>query len=167
MGVEIERKFLVSGDQWRRQAAAPVTIRQGYLSVDPERAVRVRIQDNRAILTIKGRVTDIVRHEWEYEIPVTDAEQILDHLCPHAPIVKLRYRVPIGSKTWEIDCFEGENAGLTLAEVELNRPDEPVTLPDWIGEEVTSDPRYLNVNLARSPWSRWGAAADGKKRSGT
>lgn len=152
MGVEIERKFLVVGDDWK---TAPSThYCQGYLSVDPIRTVRVRLAGNSGVLTIKGRARDGARPEFEYEIPVDDVRDLL-RLCDHPLIEKRRYRVPYEGLVWEVDEFLGENAGLVVAEVELTSMDQPVTLPCWVGEEVTHETRYHNSQLVRHPYSQW------------
>ncbi|HZX26592.1 MAG TPA: CYTH domain-containing protein [Telluria sp.] len=154
MGVEIERKFLLAGDGWRA-LGRPVLLRQGYLSADPERVVRVRIEGERATLTIKGKTSGATRGEWEYEIPVADAGELLDRLCQRPLIEKYRSRVTFAGKVWEIDEFLGENAGLLLAEIELSSEGEAFEKPDWIGAEVSDDARYFNANLIRHPYSRW------------
>lgn len=154
MGVEIERKFLLAGDGWRA-LGQPVLLRQGYLSADPERVVRVRIEGARATLTIKGKTSGATRAEWEYEIPLADAGELLDRLCQRPLIEKYRSRVAHAGKVWEIDEFLGENAGLLLAEIELSSEDEAFDKPDWIGAEVSDDARYFNANLIRHPYTRW------------
>ena len=154
MGREIERKFLVIGDDWRQRASA-TTIRQGYLCSLAERSVRVRVAGDRGTLTIKGMAIGATRAEYEYEIPVGDAEELLDGLCERPRIEKTRYRVENEGDTWEVDVFAGDNAGLTVAEIELEDEGQKVVLPRWIGEEVTGDPRYLNANLFKHPFSRW------------
>lgn len=158
MGREIERKFLLLPGAWRPDPAGGIRYRQGYLSSDPDRVVRVRTAGDRAYLTIKGRTSGITRSEFEYPIPLVDANALLANLCEPPLIEKTRYLVPYEGRTWEIDVFEGDNAGLVLAEVEL--PDEAaaLTLPPWAGREVSDDPRYFNSNLARDPWTRWGHA---------
>lgn len=154
MATEIERKFLVKGDEWRKLGKGTV-YRQGYLSTVKERVVRVRTIDDKGYLTIKGITTGATRLEFEYEIPVEDANQMLDELCERPLIEKTRYVVEYGGLTWEIDEFAGENQGLILAEVELSSEDQQIELPDWIGEEVTGDPRYFNSNLIKHPFTRW------------
>lgn len=157
MGIEIERKFIVSGDGWRGHWPA-TPIRQGYLTTDPERVVRVRIAGESAFLTLKGKAADAAarsRLEFEYPIPHADAQVILAELCLQPLIEKIRHRVVVGGVTWEVDEFQGGNAGLVLAEVELADAADPVDLPDWIGEEVTADPRYQNAYLAGHPFSQW------------
>ncbi|WP_313703293.1 CYTH domain-containing protein [Massilia sp.] len=154
MGVEIERKFLVDGEAWRTLGAATL-LRQGYLSVDPARTVRVRIDGERAFLTIKGKSVGASRGEWEYPIPVADAAQLLDGLCQQPLVEKVRRRIAVGPHTWEVDEFLGANAGLVVAEIELAFEDEAFDKPDWIGREVTGDTRYFNSNLIRHPYSQW------------
>lgn len=154
MGVEIERKFLVCGDGWRG-AGRPVLLRQGYLSAHPERVVRVRIEDGRAMLTIKGRSVGARRGEWEYPIPLADAEDFLARLCEQPIIEKYRSRIAAGALTWEVDEFLGANAGLVVAEIELDSEQQAFARPDWLGAEVTDDARYFNSNLLRQPYSQW------------
>jgi CYTH domain-containing protein len=154
MGTEIERKFLVAGQSWRAGAAGRV-YRQGYLATDPDRTVRVRLVGEEGYLTIKGRAEGLVRAEFEYPIPAADAGEMLDRLCLRPLIEKTRYRVEHGGRVWEVDEFSGENRGLLLAEIELADPAERVDLPEWVGEEVSSDPRYYNANLVRHPFGRW------------
>jgi CYTH domain-containing protein len=153
MAEEIERKFLVRGDGWRD---APATAyRQGYLSTTAERTVRVRVAGETAKLTVKGASRGATRAEFEYEIPVEDAEAMLEGLCERPLIEKRRHRVPYGGLTWEVDEFFGENRGLVVAEVELEREDQEFEKPPWVGSEVTADPRYFNANLVRHPFRRW------------
>ncbi len=154
MGTEIERKFLVHGDEWRAGATAK-PIRQGYLHASKGMSIRVRRTGEHAYLTVKGTQVGATRAEYEYEIPVDDAEDMLDALCQPPLIEKVRYTLQNDGDTWEVDVFGGENAGLIVAEVELDSEDQSVTLPDWIGPEVTNDPRYLNANLSKTPYSRW------------
>jgi adenylate cyclase len=150
---EIERKFLVDVARWR-PAGGGVALRQGYLSSHPERTVRVRIEGDAAKLTIKGLTSGVSRLELEYEIPVPDAEQLLA-LCERPLIEKVRHTEQHGGKTWEIDVFGGENAGLVIAELELGSEDEPFTAPPWAREEVSHDPRYYNASLVRAPYRSW------------
>ena len=154
MGREIERKFLVIGGDWR-EGATGTTIRQGYLCSLKERSVRVRIAGNRGTLTIKGESVGAARAEYEYEIPVGDADELLNELCERPLIEKTRYLFENADGTWEIDVFAGDNFGLTIAEIELEDEAQTVALPDWIGEEVTGDPRYLNANLFKHPFNSW------------
>ncbi|MES2740519.1 MAG: CYTH domain-containing protein [Pseudomonadota bacterium] len=154
MGVEIERKFLVTGDAWRA-GGRPVLLRQGYLSSQAERVVRVRIEDGRAMLTIKGPNQGATRGEWEYPIPVADAEQLLAQLCEPPLIEKYRTRVEFGGMTWEVDEFLGANAGLVIAEIELTSEQQEFARPDWAGQEVTDQRRYYNSSLIKHPFSQW------------
>ena len=154
MQLEIERKFLVKGDGWRSQGTG-VLYRQGYLSTVPERSVRVRLVRDKAYLTIKGITVGATRAEYEYEIPAEDAGEMLDNLCLHPLIEKTRYRLQHHGLIWEVDEFEGDNAGLVLAEVELEQEDQAVILPDWVGKEVTGDPRYYNARLITEPYKQW------------
>lgn len=154
MGVEIERKFLVRDLRWKSLAPG-VLLRQGYLSSDPDRVVRVRIEGDLALLTIKGRNVGAARGEWEYPIPLFDAQTFLDALCERPIIEKIRYRIPWHGLVWEVDEFLGENAGLVVAEVELHTVDQVFDRPDWVGEEVTHDARYFNANLLRHPYRKW------------
>jgi adenylate cyclase len=153
MGVEIERKFLVTGTAWKALAAG-VHTRQGYLSIARHRTVRVRIAGDRGFLTIKGKTQGLSRAEFEYAIPVEDAAAMLD-LCDKPLIEKTRYRVPFGAHTWEVDEFHGANAGLVVAEVELGSADEEPALPPWVGREVSGDARYYNANLVKRPFTTW------------
>ncbi|MRW89190.1 CYTH domain-containing protein [Duganella sp. FT80W] len=154
MGVEIERKFLLSGDGWM-QLGEPVFFKQGYLSSNKERVVRVRIEGERAVITIKGANKGATRGEWEYEIPVADAVELLDGLCEQPLIEKYRRRIEFAGNVWEVDEFLGVNAGLVVAEIELRSEGQQFDKPDWVGEEVTSDLRYLNSNLIKKPFSTW------------
>ncbi len=154
MGIEIERKFLTVNDTWR-EGVEGTPYRQGYLSRDPARVVRVRTMGERAALTIKTQRTSITRGEWEWGIPVDEADEILDQVCLPPLIDKKRYRVPVGEHTWEVDEFFGANGGLVVAEIELGAEDEVFERPGWLGEEVTEDARYLNANLAKVPFGSW------------
>jgi len=155
---EIERKFLVRGQGWKVDSPS-VRIRQGFLATEKERTVRIRIAGNQAFLTVKGAQQGITRQEFEYEIPVADAEKILQ-LCLRPVIEKRRYLVPHQGMTWEVDEFLGDNEGLVVAEIELQREDQGFARPDWLGQEVSRDPRYLNANLVRSPYKEWGTATE-------
>lgn len=154
MPSEIERKFLVTGDAWR-SAATGESIRQGYLWSEEGRSLRVRIAGEQAFLTLKSGRHGCSRQEYEYEIPLTDAREIMASMCDGPLIEKTRYTAVDGGLEWVIDVFEGENAGLVVAEVELDREDEQVDLPSWAGCEVTAEPRYLNVNLVARPYRLW------------
>ena len=163
MPLEIERKFLVHGDAWRRDAEGhPVSaaqIRQGYLFADGLRNARVRLSrghdGDRAFLTVKGMRTGIERFEFEYAIPLADAELMLDRLCNPPLIEKTRHLVAFAGMTWEVDEFAGANAGLILAELELKRADQAFEMPAWVLREVTDDGRYYNTYLATHPYSTW------------
>ncbi|MBR5913719.1 MAG: CYTH domain-containing protein [Selenomonadaceae bacterium] len=147
MALEIERKFLVNAEKFPAQILSEgEKISQGYLCVEPARTVRVRIKGGRGFLTIKGVNVGIVRKEFEYEIPLDDAQELLK-LCMPNVLEKVRYKVEYAEKIWEIDVFSGRHEGLILAEVELTAADEIVTLPNWIEKEVSDDPRYFNSNL--------------------
>ncbi|MBK9256429.1 MAG: CYTH domain-containing protein [Saprospiraceae bacterium] len=150
MGKEIERKYLVDPTKWNATEKAEGNfIHQGYLSVEPERTVRVRLVDKKAFLTIKGKNEGSVRTEYEYEIPAEDASEMLDELCIYK-LSKIRYKVLYEGKIWEVDEFSGNHSGLIIAEIELNDVDEKFELPLWVKEEVTHDSRYFNSNLAQS-----------------
>ena len=152
MGIEIERKFLVVGDDWRQAPAVPYA--QGYLNRDKQRTVRVRIVQDAAWLTVKGVSVGATRAEFEYPIPVADAEQLLA-LCDGPIVRKTRRVIEHAGAKWEIDEFQGDNAGLVVAEIELAAEDAPFERPAWLGAEVTHDPRYFNSNLAAAPFSSW------------
>jgi len=153
MAQEIERKFLVKGDTWR--TGHGTLIRQGYLHNEPDGTVRVRTKGERAYLTIKSGTTGITRLEFEYEIPIVEANQILNELCQEPLIEKVRYETNLDGFTWEIDEFLGENAGLVVAEIELEDENQEFTKPDWLGDEVSEDMRYQNANLVKHPYSKW------------
>ena len=152
MGIEIERKFLVVGDDWRHAPAVPYA--QGYLNRAKERTVRVRVVQDAAWLTIKGASAGATRAEFEYPIPVADARELLA-LCDGPLVRKTRRVVVHAGATWEIDEFEGDNAGLVVAEIELPSEDAAFEPPPWLGAEVTHDPRYFNSSLATVPWRTW------------
>ncbi len=154
MAVEIERKFLVKGTEWKSLGNGEL-FRQGYLSIDPERTVRVRAAGDRGSLTIKGKTEGVTRAEYEYQIPVVDALAMLDQLCLRPQIEKMRYSVSHAGFVWEVDEFLGENAGLVVAEIELSTDAQSFELPEWVGKEVSGDPRYYNANLITYPYSRW------------
>jgi CYTH domain-containing protein len=130
-------------------------MRQGYLVGDAMRTVRVRIEGERAVITIKGKSTGASRGEWEYEIPVADATELLDGPCEQPQVEKIRHRIEHAGHTWEVDEFLGLNAGLVVAEIELDAEDEAFDKPDWIGQEVTGEKRYYNSSLIRHPYSQW------------
>ena len=148
---EIERKYLVNLDLWRPIGKGNF-LRQGYLSEVKERVVRVRLADDKGFLTVKGMTEGFSRFEFEYEIPLNDAHQMLDTLCETPLIEKIRYDEEQEGMLWEIDVFLGENKGLVLAEVELKRETQQFSLPTWIDKEVSEDPRFFNVNLVKNPF---------------
>ncbi len=155
MGIEIERKFLLKNDRWRDESMPEILLRQGYLSTEKERTVRIRIANEKAFLTIKGIAKGSQRPEFEYGIPANEAQEMLTHLCVKPIIEKYRFKVTYSGLIWEIDEFIGDNAGLILAEVELVSPEQKISLPDWIGTEVTGDPKYYNSNLIKNPYKNW------------
>ena len=155
MGIEIERKFLVLVDDWRPYVTGSERIRQGYLANTDRCSIRVRIQPKGASLTIKSATGGSLRREFEYGVPMADANLILAELCGGRHIEKVRRRVPHGTHIWVIDEFAGANSGLVLAEIELASTDEKFLQPAWLGPEVTKDTRYLNANLAARPFSTW------------
>lgn len=156
MGIEIERKFLVASDAWRQAAAAQTRYSQGYLCREPARTVRVRVAGEQAFLTIKGLTTGATRAEFEYPVPLADAQALLA-MCDGPVIEKVRHLVPAGEGlVWEVDEFFGDNAGLVVAEIELQDEAQAFERPDWLGAEVTDDKRYLNSNLSVRPYRRWG-----------
>ena len=154
--IEIERKFLVTNDDFKQQAFRQNRIKQGYLSAVPERTVRVRIKGDRGFMTVKGvsNATGMSRFEWEKEISVEDANQLL-LLCERGVIDKTRFEVKKGNHIYEIDEFYGENEGLVMAEIELSSEKEPFEKPEWLGDEVTTDPRYYNSYLSTNPYTNW------------
>ncbi len=147
MAKEIERKFLVKNTSYREMSVERKDIEQGYLNREPRATVRVRIVGSEARLTVKGLNDGAVRDEWEYAVPVSDAREMIDRCASGRVIVKTRYIVPFGGRTWEVDEFGGSLAGLVVAEVELPSADADPALPPFVGEEVTGDPRYYNSSL--------------------
>ena len=154
MAIEIERKFLVTNNSWRENVMG-ILFRQGYLSAESERTVRVRLEGDVGKLTIKGKTEGISRSEYEYEIPRQEAAEMLDTLCLKPLIEKTRYRIEHAGLVWEVDEFYGANEGLILAEVELESEDTKFELPDWVGQEVSGNPRYYNSNLVKDPYTEW------------
>ncbi|MDZ7743073.1 MAG: CYTH domain-containing protein [Bacteroidota bacterium] len=154
MPKEIERKFLVRDVRFKKNASK-VFICQAYLSRAKNRTIRIRIAGDQAFLTIKGKSRSSVRREYEYEIPLQHAREMLDHLAKKYLVEKYRYTLDYRGHTWEVDEFTGRNKGLYIAEIELGRFDEEFPLPPWVGEEVSDDPRYFNSNLSKSPYSTW------------
>ena len=155
MAVEIERKFLLKNNDWREQVESSNLIRQGYLAPLDTSSVRVRIDGDKANINIKSATIGISRLEYEYEIPLVDAEQMLESLCQTPQIHKTRHIVTIGKHKWEIDEFYDDNDGLVVAEIELDDENELFDKPDWLGGEVSDDARYYNVNLIKHPYNRW------------
>ena len=153
MGEEIERKFLVADPSWKKLGEGTV-YRQGYLSTLKERVVRVRTMGKKAVLTIKGASEGATRLEFEYNIPLKDARELLD-LCEGPLIEKTRYKINYRGLVWEVDEFHGENEGLVVAECELRSEDQVIEKPTWVGKEVTADPRYYNANLVAHPFTLW------------
>ncbi len=152
MGKEIERKFLVIGEEWR--SVTGTRYRQGYLSTVKERTVRVRTVNEKGTLTIKGVSQGATRQEFEYEIPFDEATQLLD-LCEKPLIEKNRYKIEHNEMLWVVDEFFGENQGLLVAEIELESEDQAFSRPEWVGDEVTEDARYFNANLISHPYTKW------------
>ncbi|MDJ0582401.1 CYTH domain-containing protein [Crocosphaera sp.] len=155
MAIEIERKFLIINDSWRSLGLGKV-YKQGYIAtVDKMTTIRVRIIGEEAYLTIKSKTEGISRNEFEYPIPLEDAQMMLDTLCDRPLIEKIRYKINYDNLLWEVDEFQGENQGLIIAEVELENESQTINIPDWVGKEVSHDPRYYNVNLAKHPYQTW------------
>lgn len=157
MAHEIERKFRVKDPSWRFHVTTQQVIKQGYLGSVERCSIRVRISDERAFLNIKGATLGVVRKEYEYEIPLADAEELLADFCRKPILEKIRHHVPHAGHLWEIDVFGGDNEGLIVAEIELSDVDEPFELPPWAGEEVSHDRRYYNVCLIDHPYKNWGS----------
>lgn len=158
MGTEIERKFLVQLDSWRKEVVAESYLCQGYMSLqgDLHRTIRIRIAGEKAFLTLKGPNDGISRMEFEYPIPPEDARILLRDFCEGAVIEKIRHIVPCpNGRKWEIDEFQGDNAGLILAEIELTSEEETFPRPEWLGEEVSGDKAYYNSNLRLNPYKNW------------
>jgi len=156
MAIEIERKFWIKNKNWKVAANTPkgTVIKQGYLSTDKERTVRVRIYGTKGFLTIKGKSVGMTRTEFEYEIPLEDAIELLQ--LSHQPIIeKVRYKIHLDNLIWEVDEFEGINEGLILAEVELESETQKVNIPNWAGDEVTGDIRFYNSSLVNNPFTQW------------
>ena len=155
MALEVEHKFLLANEDWRHEVQHSELFRQGYLSSQPTSSIRVRICEGRAWLNIKSATIGTHRLEFEYEIPITDAQEILSSLCNKPLIEKTRHYVQHGNDLWEIDEFEGANQGLIVAEIELEEIGRSFEKPSWLGLEVTDDLRYYNNNLAVHPYSEW------------
>jgi adenylate cyclase len=155
MAIEIERKFLISSDEWRHDADDGIQITQGYMGSNEKSSVRIRINGDTANINIKSKKIGRQRSEYEYTIPLDDANEMLTALCDRPYIDKTRYHVNHQGHVWEVDVFAGENEGLVVAELELTTVDETFSLPRWIGEEVTEDPRYYNICLVTNPYKSW------------
>lgn len=155
MALEIERKFLIRDDSWRAAATGSDRILQGYFARTPLLRARIRIYGDKGYITLKGEPGMLVRHEYEYEIPKSDAIEMIRQFSVEPIISKMRYEVPYGGVVWTVDVFDGANRGLVLAEAELKSPDQTLAVPPWAGREVTNDRRYGNSNLARNPFVSW------------
>lgn len=155
MAVEIERKFTLKNDNWRKDVQRSQRYVQGYLAGNDRSSIRVRIAGDKANLNIKSATLGIFRQEYEYDIPLSDAEEMIETLCEKPVIDKIRHFVSFAGKTWEIDEFSGENQGLIVAEVELYSENEQITLPEWVDEDVSHDTRYYNVCLVKNPYKNW------------
>lgn len=152
--IETERKFLISSDKWKGTSKG-IAYKQGYLSVDPRRTVRVRLEGEKGKLTIKGEKKNGSGDEFEYEIPSDEALYLIEHLCIKPIIEKIRYKINYKGILWEVDEFLGENSGLIIAEIELEFPDQQFEKPSWIGKDVTEDFRYKNASLVKNPYTKW------------
>ena len=155
VALEIERRFLIRNEEWRRGADIGREISEGYLACSSSSSVRIRCSADQASITVKGTATGIIRQEFEYPVPVADAEQMIDRLCAGGVVRKCRYRLHFDVDLWEIDVYQGSNQGLVLAEIELRSASQEFVRPEWLGDEVSTDPRYFSVRLATTPWLRW------------
>ena len=155
MAKEVERKFTVKSDQWKVAASHHCRYTQGYLAGNERSSVRIRIAGDKANINIKSATLGIERLEYEYDVKLDDAREMLDLLCEKPIIDKTRYFVPFGGKTWEVDLFHGDNDGLVVAEIELEHSDETFELPEWADQDVSHDPRYYNVSLVTHPYKDW------------
>ena len=155
MAFEIERKFLLSSDAWRDQVNQTLSIKQAYFCNTEKASLRVRVSGQNAYLSAKTMTREIRRHEFECSIPLQDAEFMIVHMCKGSPIIKQRHLVKIDQHVWEIDEFEGDNSGLIVAEIELSHEDESYTRPEWLGQEVSSEARYMNMSLVLNPFKLW------------
>ena len=155
MGKEIERKFLIDHQRWVNLSKPEGKLfRQGYLLTDKDKTIRVRVTETKGFLTIKGQTIGATRMEYEYEIPVAEATELLDNFSL-SELSKIRYEIPFSGKLWEVDVFLGDNKGLIVAEIELDSEDEIFTLPDWVSREVTEEEKYYNSNLTVKPFKDW------------
>ncbi len=155
MGIEIEKKFLLANDNWRKQVEKSIQFSQGYLVGSEKSSVRIRIEGDKSNLNIKGATLGVRRQEFEYPIPMDDARELLATLCAEPLIEKTRHYIHIGEHVWEIDEFAGDNEGLIVAEVELNDENESIEIQDWVGQEVSGDKRYYNAMLIKNPYKNW------------
>lgn len=155
MAIEIERKFLLKNDNWKKQVLSSTVFKQGYLSGSKKASVRVRIEGEQANINIKSMTLSITRQEYEYAIPLNDAQTMLDSLCDKPLVEKVRHIAKYKGHTWEIDEFSGDNQGLIVAEIELKDENEAFEIPEWIGEEVSEQQKYYNVNLIKHPYKNW------------
>ena len=155
MAIEIERKFLVKSDLWKTSADPGTQYSQGYLVGSKNASVRIRIEGSKAYINIKSATIDITRQEYQYEIPLAEATEMLETLCEKPLISKIRYHINHDSHLWEIDVFSGDNEGLIVAEIELDNVNEVFSKPEWLGQEVSDDVRYYNVNLVKHPYKDW------------
>ena len=155
MALEIERKYLVVNDKWKSFVESETVMKQGYLATVAKASIRVRVARDQAYLNIKSAILGIRRSEFEYPIPLADAEEMLANLVDGAVIDKVRYAVRCGTHRWEVDVFHGDNEGLIVAELELSSEDESFEMPDWAGQEVSADPKYYNASLVKHPYCDW------------
>ncbi len=155
MGIEIEKKFLLRNDNWRSNVVKSIAFRQGYLAGSEKSSVRIRIEGQKANINIKGATLGVTRREYEYSIPLDDADELLSSLCDGPLIEKIRNYVMVDDKQWEIDEFRGDNEGLIVAEIELQNENEAFNKPDWLGAEVSDDKRYYNSVLVNHPYKNW------------
>ncbi|MBR6026380.1 MAG: CYTH domain-containing protein [Neisseriaceae bacterium] len=154
MSVEIERRFLLKNDNWKQNIHKSIEMQQGYMSVEKECTIRLRIIDDKAWLTIKGFITPVSRHEFEYPIPISDAKTMMNNLCAFT-MTKTRHIVKVDNVSFEIDEYHGANAPLIVAELELANENQTYPTPEWLGEEITDDGRYSNAYLSKHPYSQW------------
>ncbi len=155
MAYEIERKFLVASDGWRQHIEKTLEIKQAYFCNTEKASLRIRISNQSGYISSKSMTMDIKRHEFEYEIPLNDAKFMLEYMCTGSPISKKRHLIRINQHTWEIDEFLADNKGLVVAEIELGHEDEAFNKPDWVGKEVSNDPKYINMSLVTAPYRTW------------
>ena len=155
MAYEIERKFLLTSDAWRQQIDRTLEIKQAYFCNTEKASLRIRISDQTGFISSKSMTQQIRRHEFEYEVPLQDAEFMLEYMCMGSPIIKKRHLVKVDQHVWEVDEFLADNEGLIVAEIELGYEDEPFTKPEWVGEEVSSEKKYTNMTLVTNPFKKW------------